>query len=193
MAEPAVSANRLELLQIADAVAREKTIDKSVVLDAMAEAITRANRRIYNHLSLLAEGSTYATGYAPVEKLTFDPDLLILCCDDMDQAERVFRALQWDTGDVIVSKMTYVIGCNWIFTHPYVTGEINIVWTGLCHGMRKHDLHPPGLPIVTIPWHHLDRVLRNIREMPWTLPAHTAEAETADQRGSERLGVEGII
>jgi transcription termination/antitermination protein NusA len=47
MAEPAVSANRLELLQIADAVAREKTIDKSVVLDAMAEAITRAAKARY--------------------------------------------------------------------------------------------------------------------------------------------------
>ena len=33
-----VSANRLELLQIADAVAREKSIDKSVVLHAMEEA-----------------------------------------------------------------------------------------------------------------------------------------------------------
>ena len=42
MAEPVVSANRLELLQIADAVAREKVIDKSIVLQAMEEAITRA-------------------------------------------------------------------------------------------------------------------------------------------------------
>ena len=44
MAETAVSANRLELLQIADAVAREKTIDKSVVLAAMEDAIQRAAR-----------------------------------------------------------------------------------------------------------------------------------------------------
>ena len=47
MAEPAVSANRLELLQIADAVAREKSIDKSVVLQAMEEAITRAAKARY--------------------------------------------------------------------------------------------------------------------------------------------------
>ena len=31
-----VSANRLELLQIADAVAREKSIDKSIVIAAMS-------------------------------------------------------------------------------------------------------------------------------------------------------------
>lgn len=43
----AVSANRLELLQIADAVAREKSIDREVVLDAMAEAIQKAARSRY--------------------------------------------------------------------------------------------------------------------------------------------------
>ena len=37
-----VAANRLELLQIADAVARDKSIDKSVVLHAMEEAMQRA-------------------------------------------------------------------------------------------------------------------------------------------------------
>ena len=47
MANTAVSANRLELLQIADAVAREKTIDKSVVLEAMEDAITRAAKARY--------------------------------------------------------------------------------------------------------------------------------------------------
>ena len=47
MAEYAVSANRLELLQIADAVAREKSIDKSIVLAAMEDAIQRAARSRY--------------------------------------------------------------------------------------------------------------------------------------------------
>ena len=37
-----ISANRLELLQIADAVAREKSIDKEVVISAMEEAMQRA-------------------------------------------------------------------------------------------------------------------------------------------------------
>ena len=38
----AVSANRLELLQIADAVAREKSIDRQIVIDAMQDAIAKA-------------------------------------------------------------------------------------------------------------------------------------------------------
>ncbi|MFK7901668.1 MAG: transcription termination factor NusA [Nitratireductor sp.] len=42
-----VSANRLELLQIADAVAREKSIDRKIVIDAMAEAIQKAAKSRY--------------------------------------------------------------------------------------------------------------------------------------------------
>ena len=47
MADYGVSANRLELLQIADAVAREKSIDKSIVLEAMEEAIQKAAKARY--------------------------------------------------------------------------------------------------------------------------------------------------
>ncbi len=43
----AVSANRLELLQIADAVAREKSIDKQIVIAAMEEAMTKAAKSRY--------------------------------------------------------------------------------------------------------------------------------------------------
>jgi N utilization substance protein A len=43
----AVSANRLELLQIADAVAREKSIDRGIVIAAMEDAIAKAARSRY--------------------------------------------------------------------------------------------------------------------------------------------------
>jgi transcription termination/antitermination protein NusA len=43
----AVSANRLELLQIADAVAREKAIDRGIVITAMEDAIAKAARSRY--------------------------------------------------------------------------------------------------------------------------------------------------
>ena len=43
----AVSANRLELLQIADAVAREKSIDRQIVIGSMEEALQKAARSRY--------------------------------------------------------------------------------------------------------------------------------------------------
>jgi N utilization substance protein A len=42
-----ISANRLELLQIADAVAREKSIDKEIVIEAIEEAMQKAARSRY--------------------------------------------------------------------------------------------------------------------------------------------------
>ena len=47
MAQAGISANRLELLQIADAVAREKSIDRKIVLQAMEDAIQRAAKLRY--------------------------------------------------------------------------------------------------------------------------------------------------
>ncbi len=43
----AISANKLELLQIADAVAREKSIDRQIVLESMEDAMQKAARSRY--------------------------------------------------------------------------------------------------------------------------------------------------
>ena len=47
MSTVGVSANRLEILQIAKAVAEEKAIDKSIVIEAMQEAIEKAAKSRY--------------------------------------------------------------------------------------------------------------------------------------------------
>src|SRR6476619_7475069 len=46
-ASTGISANRLELLQIADAVAREKSIDRKIVIQAMEDAIQKAAKSRY--------------------------------------------------------------------------------------------------------------------------------------------------
>ena len=67
-----VSANRLELLQIADAVAREKVIDRQIVIEAMEEAIAKAARSRYG-----AETDVHAeidpkSGALRLSRLDFD-------------------------------------------------------------------------------------------------------------------------
>ena len=47
MAMAGISANRLELLQIADAVAREKSIDSKIVIASMEDAIQKAAKSRY--------------------------------------------------------------------------------------------------------------------------------------------------
>ena len=47
MATAAISANKAELIAIADAVAREKSIDRMIVIEAMEEAVQKAARARY--------------------------------------------------------------------------------------------------------------------------------------------------
>ena len=64
-----VSANRLELLQIADAVAREKSIDKSIVIAAMADAIQKAARSRYGQETNIRADINPQTGEMKLQRL----------------------------------------------------------------------------------------------------------------------------
>ena len=65
----AVSANRLELMQIADAVAREKSIDKKIVLDAMADAIEKAAKARYGLETNIRADINEKTGEIKLQRL----------------------------------------------------------------------------------------------------------------------------
>src|SRR5690606_22852347 len=69
----AVSANRLELLQIADAVAREKAIDRTIVISAMEDAIAKAARSRYG-----AETDVHAEINAKTGELRLSRHLLVV-------------------------------------------------------------------------------------------------------------------
>ena len=64
-----VSANRLELLQIADAVAREKSIDKQIVIAAMADAIQKAARARYGQETNIRADINPTTGEMKLQRL----------------------------------------------------------------------------------------------------------------------------
>jgi len=68
-----VSANRLELLQIADAVAREKAIDRNIVITAMEDAIAKAARSRYG-----AETDVHAEINAKTGELRLSRHLLVV-------------------------------------------------------------------------------------------------------------------
>jgi transcription termination/antitermination protein NusA len=65
----AVSANRLELLQIADAVAREKAIDRTIVVAAMEDAIQKAARSRYGSETDIRAEINAKTGEIKLQRL----------------------------------------------------------------------------------------------------------------------------
>ncbi|MEM7299637.1 MAG: transcription termination factor NusA [Pseudomonadota bacterium] len=65
----AVSANRLELLQIAKAVAQEKSIDETIVIDAMADAIQKAAKSRYGLETNIRADINQKTGEIKLQRL----------------------------------------------------------------------------------------------------------------------------
>ncbi|MFC0219685.1 N utilization substance protein A [Pseudochelatococcus lubricantis] len=74
-----VSANRLELLQIADAVSREKAIDRAIVIEAMEDAIAKAARSRYG-----AETDIHAEIDPRTGELRLSRHLLVVDDADLD-------------------------------------------------------------------------------------------------------------
>jgi N utilization substance protein A len=72
----AVSANRLELLQIADAVARDKSIDRGIVLASMEEAMAKAARSRYGQETEIRVEIDPRTGETRFSRLMLVVDLV---------------------------------------------------------------------------------------------------------------------
>ena len=73
-----VSANRLEILQIAKAVAEEKAIDKSIVIEAMQEAIEKAAKSRYGQehdIRALIDGDTGEQTLWRIQTVVADEEL----------------------------------------------------------------------------------------------------------------------
>jgi N utilization substance protein A len=100
-----VSANKLELLQIADAVAREKAIDRKIVLGAMEDAIAKAARSRYgSETEVRAEidpksGELHLSRHMLVVDMVENPASQIT----LEEARRHHPAAQ--VGDTIADKL----------------------------------------------------------------------------------------
>lgn len=129
----------------------------------------RANRRIYKHISTLARNTVNYVAFASLDELSFDPDIFIVTTD-VARAEIVLRAMSYTSGEVWRGNGTTVIGCSWLYIYPYVTGELNMMITGLYHGMKARQMLPEGLIVLSIPHDLLPSIANNLQRMEWDLP-----------------------
>jgi uncharacterized protein (DUF169 family) len=136
----------------------------------------RANRRVYQHLPRLAKHSINYVIFAPLAKMTFEPDLLIILAS-VSQAEILNRARSYTSGEPWTAKATTVAGCAWLYIYPYLTGEINLTVTGFGFGMKARRLFPEGRILMTIPWDRISGMLQNLSAMEWVPESFTLGAE----------------
>jgi uncharacterized protein (DUF169 family) len=158
-----------------------------VALGAFKEA--RANRRIYDVLPRLNKGTVNYTVFAPINKLSFDPDLLIILTDKTSQTEIILRSLSYTTGQVLTSRMTNVLGCAWLYMYPYKSGELNYLTTGLGWGMKAHKAFPEGRQLISVPFDLLPTITQNLREMPFVPKSFTEESQAAERAAFKSVGL----
>jgi uncharacterized protein (DUF169 family) len=136
----------------------------------------RANSSLYQHLRLLPRGIVNYVAYATLDKLAFEPDLLIVMAST-SQAEIILRAMCYSTGEIRESRTTGVLGCAWIYNYPYRSGKVNYTVTGLAFGMKAKEVFEEGWILISIPYNWLPIIAQNLREMKWVLPSYTEGRE----------------
>ena len=147
-----------------------------------------ANKHIYDYLPRVKDDSVKYVAYAPLDKLTFVPDLLIIMAS-VSQAEILTRARTYVTGEMWEARGTPVAGCAWIYLHPYLTGEVNFTITGLGFGMKARGAFPEGRVLMTIPRQRIPDMMKNLREMAWVPESYRIGRE-GHKEEMRRIGAE---
>lgn len=121
-------------------------------------------RSMYQYLPRMPKDSVKYVAFAPLDKLTFDPDVLVITAE-LYQAQTILRAVNYSTGEPFTSTATPVVACGWIYVYPVVSGKMNYFITGLGLGMQAMNIFPPGLFLISIPFQLIPTVLENLNEM----------------------------
>ena len=146
----------------------------------------RANRRLYHYITTLERNSVNYVAFSSLDKLTFDPDVLILAANPT-QLEIVLRATCYLTGKKWTSQGTPVIACSWLTTYPYISGEINYIITDVSHGMKAKQVFPAGTILISIPYDKLSHIVEGLRKIEWYPSMYTEGRDAHDRKFVETV------
>ena len=105
MALSGISANRLEILQIADAVAREKSIDRRIVIEAMEEAMQKAAKSRYGADHDIRCNIDPRTGEAKLSRVVTVSELVENPDAQISLADAQLRNAEAKLGDAFVEQL----------------------------------------------------------------------------------------
>lgn len=143
----------------------------------------RAGLEVYRSLPKLEKGTINYVAFVPINKLSFDPDVLV-CTGTIEQAQILLRASTFTNGKLWTSKMSVVLGCAWLYVYPYISGELNYMVMGInAGGMEAYQFLPVGQTVVSIPFQQLPTTLSNLKDMPLKPPAEPPEHMSMAMKG----------
>jgi len=131
---------------------------------------------VYENFPKIVKGTINYVAYAQVDRLTFEPDLLVIV-GTAEQAEIVMRATAYTTGELYRSVVSTVFACASLYVYPYQNGSVNYVVTGMTFGMRSKEVYPSGLVLIVIPYQRIPAVTYSLNKMTWVPEAYTEGRE----------------
>jgi uncharacterized protein (DUF169 family) len=131
----------------------------------------RANLRHRTYVPKLDNGSVNYVVYSPIDKLQFEPDLLVFVVTPR-QAEILLRAMSYSTGELFESRGTLVGNCASLYIYPYLTGKVNYMVMGLAYGMNGRQVFPDGVIILSVPYQWIPIMTENLKEMDIIPPGY---------------------
>jgi uncharacterized protein (DUF169 family) len=141
----------------------------------------RAAKRPYYVLPHLDRNTVNYVAFANISQLTFDPDILIITAS-LDQAEILFRASSYRTGQIWTSQTTAVLGCAWLYIYPYISGKMNYMVTGICSGgMNARKVLLEGQVLISVPFDQIPGILDNLKHMQWVPPEYKVGRDGANE------------
>jgi uncharacterized protein (DUF169 family) len=147
----------------------------------------RANKRLYPYVPRVDKGTVNYVVFAPLDKLTFEPDVLVITAKP-DQAEILMRAYSYSAAKVWTAKGSTVMACAWMFIYPYLTGELNFYVAGFSFGPTARRLFPEGMIVMSIPWDQLPAIVANLGEIKWVPHSFTIGREAHKARAKKVAG-----
>ncbi len=136
----------------------------------------RANNKIYQYTPKFKKGVVNYVVFSRLDKLSFEPDLLIITATP-SQAEIVMRAMSYSTGELWDPKLTPVLGCAWLYAHPFLNGKVNYMITGMTFGMKAKQSFEEGWILISIPYNWIPTITQNLKEIKWVLPSYAEGRE----------------
>jgi uncharacterized protein (DUF169 family) len=149
----------------------------------------RSASRLYQHVSKIGHGLVNYVAFSPIDEIAFDPDVLVILAKT-SQAEIIFRAISYKTGEMWSSKYTSAIGCSWILAYPYLTGTMNYITTGLGFGMKRRKIFPERLHLISIPYDMISGLIQTLQEMPWIPEPYKPDGLDYVKKLRVRLGLD---
>jgi uncharacterized protein (DUF169 family) len=126
---------------------------------------------IFSRFPKPAKGVINYVAYSQINKMTFDPDLLVLVAPP-GQAEIVLRAMSYSTGQLWETLTSPVFACASLYVYPYQTGKVNYTLTGMSFGMKTKKVFPEGLVLISIPYQWIPVITDNLNKMEWVPPGY---------------------